>query len=42
MKTDGLHYAQRVKEQRHEFYACQIHILSKMLLHNREDLVNFD
>lgn len=42
MKTDGLHHAQRVKEQRHELYACQIHILSKMLLHNREDLVNFD
>ena len=41
MKTDGLHHAQSVKEQRHELYACQIHILSKMLLHNREDLVNF-
>lgn len=42
MKTDSLHHTQRVKEQRHQLYACQIHTLSKMLLHNREDLVNFD
>ena len=42
MKTDGLHHTQRVKEHRHKLYACQIHTLSKMLLHNREDLVNFD
>ena len=25
-----------------KFYACNVHILSKMLLHNREDLINFD
>lgn len=42
LKTDGLHHTQRVKEHRHEFYAGQIHTLSKMLLHNRENLVNFD
>ena len=29
-------------KQRHKFYSCKIHVLSKMVLHNREDLVNFD
>ena len=42
METDHLHDTQRVKEKRHELYARQIHTLSKMLLHNRENLVNFD
>ena len=42
VETNRLHHAQSVEEQRHELYACQIHTLSKMLLHNREDLVNFD
>ena len=42
MKTDGLHHTQRVEELSHKLYAGQIHTLSKMLLHNREDLVNFD
>lgn len=42
VETNRLHYAQSVEEQRHELYACQIHTLSKMLLHNREDLVNFE
>ena len=42
VETDRLHHAQSVEEQRHELYACQIHTLSKMLLHNREDLINFD
>lgn len=42
VETDRLHHAQSVEEQRHELYACQIHTLSKMLLHNREDLVNFE
>ena len=42
VETDRLHHAQSMKEQRHELYACQIHTLSKMLLHNREDLVNFE
>lgn len=42
MEAHCLHHTEGMEEQRHEFYACQIHILSKMLLHNREDLVNFD
>lgn len=42
MKADGLNHTQCVEEHRHKLYACQIHTLSKMLLHNREDLVNFD
>lgn len=42
VETDCLHHTQRVKEHRHKLYACQIHTLSKMLLHNREDLVNFE
>lgn len=42
VETDRLHHAQSVEEQRHELYACQIHTLSKMLLHNSEDLVNFE
>ena len=41
-ETDRLHHAQSEEEQSHEFYACQIHTLSKMLLHNREDLFNFN
>jgi hypothetical protein len=42
MKADCLHHTQRVEEQRHKLYACRIHTLSKMFLHNREDLINFD
>ena len=42
VETDRLNYTQCVEEQRHELYACQIHTLSKMLLHNREDLINFE
>lgn len=42
VEADSLHHTECVEQQRHKFYACQIHILSKMLLHNREDLVNFD
>lgn len=42
MKTDGLHNTECVEQQRHKFYARQIHTLFKVLLHNREDLVNFD
>ena len=42
VETDRLHHAHSVDEQRHELYACQIHTLSKMLLHNREDLINFE
>ncbi len=42
VEADSLHHTECMEQQRHKFYACQIHILSKMLLHNREDLVNFD
>lgn len=42
VKADSLHHTECIEQQRHKFYACQIHTLSKMLLHNREDLVNFD
>ena len=42
MKADCLHHTQRVEEQRHKLYAGQIHTLSKMFLHNREDLINFE
>lgn len=42
VEADSLHHAECMEQQRHKFYACQIHTLSKMLLHNREDLVNFD
>ncbi len=42
VEADSLHNTECVEQQRHKFYACQIHTLSKVLLHNREDLVNFD
>ena len=42
MKADCLHNTQRVEEQSHKLYASQIHTLSKMFLHNRKDLINFD
>ena len=42
VKADSLHHTECMEQQRHKFYACQIHVLSKMVLHNREDLVNFD
>ncbi len=42
METDRLNHTQRIEEQRHKFYAKQIQTMTKMLLHNREDLINFD
>ena len=42
VEADSLHHTECMEQQRHEFYACQIHTLTKVLLHNREDLVNFD
>lgn len=42
MEADSLHHAEDMDKQRHKFNVCKIHIFSKMLLHNREDLVNFD
>ena len=42
MEADCLHHTERMKKICHELYTRQIHCLPKMLLHNREDLVNFD
>ena len=42
VKADGLHHAKGMKHKCHQLYSCQIHCFSKMLLHNRKDLVNFD
>ena len=42
VKADSLHHTERVKHKGHQLYSCQIHCFSKMLLHNWEDLVNFD
>ena len=42
VKADSLHHAERVKHEGHQLYSCQIHCFTKMLLHNWEDLVNFD
>ncbi len=39
---ENFHHTECMEQQRHKFYACQIHTLTKVLLHNREDLVNFD
>lgn len=42
VEADSLHHTECMEQQRHKFYACQIHTLTKVLLHYREDLVNFD
>ena len=42
VEADSLHHTECMEQQRHKFYSCKIHVLSKMVLHNREDLVNFD
>ena len=42
VKADSLHDTESVKHKGHQLYSCQIHCFSKMLLHNWEDLVNFD
>ena len=41
VQADGLHNAKSVKNKRKQFYAGQIHYRAKMLLHNRDDLINF-
>ena len=41
VQADGLHNAKSVKNKRKQFYASQIHYRAKMLLHNRDDLINF-
>ena len=42
VKADCLNHTERMKHKGHQLYSCQIHCFSKMLLHNWEDLVNFD
>ena len=37
VEADCLHHTEGMEEQRHKFYACQIHVFSQMFLHNRED-----
>ena len=41
MEAYGLHHTQGMEHEGHKLYAGQIHRFSKMLLHNRKDLVNF-
>lgn len=42
VKADGLDHTEGMDDKCHQLYAGEIHCFSKMLLHNREDLVNFD
>lgn len=42
VETDSLDNAKSMDYVRHQLYAWQIHCFSEMLLHNREDLVNFN
>lgn len=42
MQADSLNHAESMDDQCHQLYAGKIHGFSKMTLHNRQDLVNFD
>lgn len=42
VKAHSLHHTKSMEHISHKLYAGQIHRISKILLHNREDLVNFD
>ena len=42
VKAHSLHHTKCMEHVSHKLYAGQIHRFSKILLHNREDLVNFD
>lgn len=42
VEAHSLHHTQGMKHKSHQLYAGKIHRISKMLLHNREDLANFD
>ena len=42
VKAHSLHHAKCMEHISHKLNASQIHRISKILLHNREDLVNFD
>ena len=41
VQADRLHDTKGVKYKRKQFYASQIYYRAKMLLHNRDDLINF-
>ena len=41
MQTDRLHHAEGIDHKSQQFYAGEVHHTAKMLLHNRDDLVNF-
>lgn len=41
VETDCLHNAKCLKNKRKQFYAGKIHYRAKMLLHNRDNLINF-
>lgn len=41
VEADRLHNTKGVKNKRKQFYASKIHYRAKMLLHNRDDLINF-
>ena len=41
MQTDRLHHAEGMDHKSQQFYASEVHHTAKMLLHNRDDLVNF-
>lgn len=42
MEVPRLNHTESMEQQSHKIYACRIHVLSKMFLLNREDLLNFD
>lgn len=42
METDSLNHAESMDDVSHQLYSGKIHSFSKMFLHNREDLVNFN
>ena len=41
VEADRLHNTKGMKNKRKQFYASQIHYRAKMLLHYRDDLINF-
>lgn len=41
VEADSLHNAKSVKDKRRQLYAGKIHHRARMLLHNRDDLINF-
>lgn len=41
VEADRQYNTKSVKNKRKQFYASQVHYRAKMLLHNRDDLINF-